>query len=461
MAHISSDIIRRPIEGDLSGACHFLTIPLEIRDDIYRMLVTTSYCTQITATGTTFEFNLSLDIRLVNKKISGEATRVLLEDNNFITLKVSGLSLQLDNIPTLRMLVGRKVPDPILSIVIDNAVERIPREDTATITLLTTSEGLPTIITALWKLYKAGTNDNMPYSSYGSFYPYYPKDLSISLTFKAPAGRRKALGSLVLQPWDLLYGVGKLSLEGDIGDSMSLHLRKRMLEGPFHQEVAPTLQKYHSLGLESLARKDYNCAQRWWTCFADYWRHLGLLKRDPLLVHGIKNGRNDDWNQLLKEFKEKYYEGKFGIVQAYLHQANYQEALLNTTQVRCETARPLIDIDYTFPALLRGKLHLCEALAHTALGKTKEGINNLSWAAALIACHSEYENHGSKVSFLNLKEAIQKELSNRNWPIQSERSVETVEVRSWETKETVIRSFWEWLEAPELLQYNSGVVQAG
>jgi hypothetical protein len=54
-----------------------LKISLEIRDMIYKMLLTTPYCTHISPNGDFLHFRLHAGILLANKQISAEAIRVL------------------------------------------------------------------------------------------------------------------------------------------------------------------------------------------------------------------------------------------------------------------------------------------------------------------------------------------------------------------------------------------------
>jgi hypothetical protein len=441
MPQLSTGIMPTSIKTDPPGICHLLEIPLEIRDEIYRLLLTTTPCTHLASTGTALEFNLSKNILLASKRISVEASRVLLEENDFIVLKVTGLNLQLDNIPAFDVIPEHRVPNPVLRIEIQHVGERTVREENCATTVITTPEGLQPIITALWKLKKTGANSNIPYRT---TFPYYPKDLSLSLTLninKASVSRCKALKSGLLQPWELLHGIGKLSLVGDIEDSLRMHLENSMLQGPFHAEVASSLTKYHLLGQENKLQGNFSAAKWYWTIFEDYWRHLGVLRRDPIMEHEMKDSNSKDWNQLWIISKRMYYEAKLGIIYTFLRQSRYKEAILETRKVRYEGIWPLIDIEYTMSSFWQGKFRLCEAFAYTALGKSKDGDASRLEAAAHLRCHKEFgsADYGNvyKVSlFKRLEFSIDRELVNQH------------EVRPHDTEKEK-RSIWDWLDIPE------------
>jgi hypothetical protein len=100
------------VDEEPSGVCHFLRLPLEIRDKIYRVLLTTPYCIQLSSTKTSLKFCLSTDILLANKQISTEATRVLWKENDFIILKLNGLNLSLKDVPVFKLLSEDSVEMP-------------------------------------------------------------------------------------------------------------------------------------------------------------------------------------------------------------------------------------------------------------------------------------------------------------------------------------------------------------
>jgi hypothetical protein len=69
MAHLCARMNEQSIDIDPLGVCHFQRVPLEIRDEIYQIFLTTPYCTKFISTGTALEFRISRTIFIVSKQI--------------------------------------------------------------------------------------------------------------------------------------------------------------------------------------------------------------------------------------------------------------------------------------------------------------------------------------------------------------------------------------------------------
>jgi hypothetical protein len=315
---------------------------------------------------------------LANKQINEEATKVLLEGNDFVILKVLGLRLALEDVPAVKFLSEEQVRNPVLRVEIKSAHEGRHRQGPWTSTLITTPEGLQPIISVLWKLKRTGRATGM---FQGTISPSYPSDLCLSLNFKLSASVRcDALREMVLEPWELLHGIQDLAVAGDIEDCQDL--RQSMLEVPFPAGVAFTLTKYHSMAQRELKQKNFSVARWWWTLYEDYWKHLGLVRRDPSVASEIKDRDNRDWNELWTETSGIYLQAKFGIVKMSLHQSKYQEVILNAADARHDRMFPFSRL--CIFKRLDAKFHLSEALAHTALGRIKKGASSLSLATLIL-----------------------------------------------------------------------------
>jgi hypothetical protein len=450
MGHLSAESIGRSIETEPREECYFLRIPLEIRDEIYRMLVTTPYCTHLTSTGTSLEFQLSRKIILVNKQVFMEAIRVFLEENDFIILKTTGLDLVPEDIPAFKFLTENKVTKPVLRVEVELVEESHRRHGIPSNTLITTSEGLQPIITALWQLKGMVLRSNMTGSI---FMPLHPSDLIISLSFNGKSAIHfEDLKNLVLKPWELLHGVRNLSLTGDIGDVMYHQLQRSMLEGPFRADVATTLAKYHSMGQDELALKNYIAARRWWTLYEDYCRHLTNLRSDPLVKLGMGTDANNSlWDQLWIQFKRTYFEGKLGTTISYVRELRYREAALVALKDHDVRMLPF-DVFFTMNPLLRAKFYLCEALAHTALGEIEEGMKCLVSAARMLrrSAASCTRTMTLQMIYDNLEISVNKELENLTSPFRCNIPVTMVENPSVDGQADMGNlSFWEWLDLQE------------
>jgi hypothetical protein len=290
------------------GVFHFLRLPLELRESIYRMLLTTTYCTYPKVTGIrpSLGFNLQTAILLVNKQILVEATRILYHGNDFIILKVdTDIDMIFTCVPTFQLLSEDRVTSPVLRIelaVVDGSSVRATRQQT----IITTSEGLQSIINASWVL-------GYYYHGHRSRPDHGDLRLTLNFTLKAKA-RYEDLSDLLLKPWDKVHGFKELVLTGDIKEPMCKRLEKYILEWPSPSEVTTCLTKYHSLAERKFEQEDYTAAQWWWTMFDEYWTSLSELATSGtggLLFHDV-----------FRDLEPMYSEGRLKLVIAYLRQLN-------------------------------------------------------------------------------------------------------------------------------------------
>jgi hypothetical protein len=244
-----------PIVTKSPDVCHFFKLPLELRELIYRMLLTTEYYPHFASTWP--KFHLHPGILLVNRQASAEAMRILYQGNDFIILKVTGVNLLLKSpyIPQFKRLSEKKVTSPVLRIKIAVA-GRGPREGNDQQTVITTLEGLKSIICTMLDL------ENFSGSHLNAGRVYH-RDVSLTLDCNIKAKARcKVLSDLILKPWDEINGLKELVLTGDITEPMRQRLEKYNLEGPFPSEVAARLRNYHSLAAQKFEEGEYNAA-RW------------------------------------------------------------------------------------------------------------------------------------------------------------------------------------------------------
>jgi hypothetical protein len=315
----SEDMTFTEIESP--GVCHLLRIPLELREFIYRMLLTTTYCTytDLTSIVPQLRFDLQSAILLVNKQTSAEATRILYHGNDFIVLKATGIPgnfLSLSRVPTFGLRSEDSIKSPVLQIELA-VVEGSYRNATAQQTLITTPEGLQPIISAIWILGH--------YHNRGSSCRRVHPELSLTLNFDLKAkGRHEVLNDLLMKPWDKVHGFKELVLKGDVKEPMREHLIKYNLDGPSQSEVVARLREYHALAERKFEQEDYNAAQWCWTLFDQYYDHIY-----DLAFHGSRgfvnrhNGKNI--YSFLKQISHMDYERKFKLVIAYLCQLNEED----------------------------------------------------------------------------------------------------------------------------------------
>jgi hypothetical protein len=463
MAHLPFECIEGFIKAEPPKICYFLRTPLEIRNQIYRMLLTTPYCTRRCPNETSLEFQLSMNLLRANKQIYEEATRVFLQKNHFIILKVVGLSkLRLEDVPVFRFLAEEKVANPVLRVEIKSVHEGRHHDASSTLTLITTPVGLSPVITALWKLDQSGQNFD---SSPSIIVPCYPSDLSLSLSFNVrPLVACDLLKNFVLTIWTLLHGIKGLVLAGDVGDSLSQLLRKSMLEGPFTTEVFSTLRKYHVLGQRAMMKKDYVIARWWWTAYEDYCRHFDHLRLDRSRRHEMQDPNDNLWAGMWIQAEKMYLQGRLGTARTYLHEARYREALLTILKTRRKRVFSFY-IRNTMNPVFHAKFCLCEAFTHIALGDIEEGLNCLKSAATFFHNSALGTRSVSTTSerprilgmwLLTLEDSINTELIKLNLPYRCNwlpnlkskadiaRLADITRLAGLEN-----RTFWEWLDIPE------------
>jgi hypothetical protein len=281
--------IMNPIETRSPGVCYLFKVPLEIRDLIYVMLLTTPYCTHIASTGRGLEFKLHTAILLVNRQTSVEAKRVLYQEKDFAVLKVTGINMHLNQIPQFKLLSEHKMPRPVLQIKLAAAADSPVKDRSDQRALITTPEGLQAIINSLWVLEY--------FHSEGA--KVHHGDLTLILDFYIKAKTRyTALSELLLKPWETVNGFKDLVLTGHIGGPMREHLAKYNLEGPFPSEVAARLTGYHSISKQGFHQKDY-LAVRWCGVMIDhYMTYLWMLKPNRLEGRKMCEDGNKLWNVL-------------------------------------------------------------------------------------------------------------------------------------------------------------------
>jgi hypothetical protein len=435
--------------------CHFLRLPLETRDAIYRLLLTTPFCTDITEQGISLEFTLCTELLKVNKQIAVEATRVLLKDNVFIELRLTGLELghetalgfsDLDlgfgKAPFFRQLIRDKVQDPVLRAGVEFLRQDSPHHNRNTFTITTTAEGIEYLVSRLWR--EENYDAEAPQLS----------GLSISLDFKAKASvRREDLANRVLKPWEKLHGIQQLSLTGDIGDCMRQHLERSMLEGPCPAEVLSILGEYHSLGEHEMLQENYKAAQWWWMIFDKYWIQLGILRTDASRPYDLQDDNNPLWNDVWVKGKKMYFKGISRLVKTLLYQEEYEEAMVGAKEARYEWSIPLIDIEYTVSPILQAKFDMVDAFAYTALEQIEEGLKSLTSAAKILSSNDIYKDNNIANSIEDITEAlsdsIAMELDKLDSLYRSEQPMETERSPSRTSQVESTRSFWEWLDLPE------------
>ena len=180
--------------------------------------------------------------------------RVLYQGNHFIILKTTGRHLYESHHQALKfdLLSEDRITSPLLRIEI-TVVDDRRKQAAGTQTVITTLEGLETIISALWALFDY-PNDEYDHDSHDWV---CLSDLSLILNFNPEAAPQyQVLSELVQKPWDMINGVEELVLKGDVKEPMRKHLEKSNLKGLCPDGVTAHLQKFHLLAEHYFEQKD-------------------------------------------------------------------------------------------------------------------------------------------------------------------------------------------------------------
>jgi hypothetical protein len=434
MSSHSSERTMNALEAMSPGTCHLLRLPLELRDTIYGMLLTTPYCTELSPTGSFMKFHLHTAILLANKQISAETTRVLYRENDFIILETIGTGLWLQAVPQFKLPAANKITSPVLRAKI--ALEDVgPLELGTSRNFITTPDGLEAIFESLW--IRGLPNRRL----------IRRRDLCITLNFNLKSTLRyEVLSERVLKPWAKIRPVKELALIGDFKEPMRDHLQKCILEGLFPDDVATFLMDYNSLA----EREDYDAAHLWWCRLNSYWTYVSSLLSLCFGEAALRMQRLGLWHVLNKS-SYMYYEGCLKLVKAYLNQSDYEYA--------AEYAVQGLNVEKLGGPLLapitKTKFYLSASLTRTLWGDTGAGRNYLRSAAETL--HSSgLSSLTMDMSLSKLTEDLRLTLNNELIRLKSPwlcvceipTSPTSQSAPEWQVS-VVSRSFWEWLELPE------------
>jgi hypothetical protein len=332
--------------------CHLMRFPRELRDQIYRVLLTTAYGANLDPKGYSLKFELHPAILRVSKQISVEASGVLYQENEFVVFKVIGLSLLHQWIPQFNRLRESQIPRTLLRVelaMVDSS--RVAVGNTRTI--VTTAEGIRSIISAIWVL----ENHSSPTSNFKVDHA----DLRLTLDFHLKVqARYEHLSNLVLAPWSLVNGLKELKLTGDIDDTMQNQLQKFNYGGPCLNKVASHILECHKLADLAFNDKDDSAARWWYTTLNQYWIYLYNFR--PHRYGGETMCEVDQpYRDFLRKMLPKYFEGSLNLVRTCLRQMEYSDAALFADAALYATKRDVgwaNYLGYDIPPAMWRKFHL-------------------------------------------------------------------------------------------------------
>jgi hypothetical protein len=360
------------------GACHFWKLPLELREDIYRLLLTTPYCTRIDSSLSTLltaidgsgsyihstpsiKYDFHTALLTVNKQMKEEATEVLLRDNDFVILKVRGVCLRRRQIPAIRFLKEEKINNPVLKVEI-GFVDGILANFNNYFTLITTPEGVLPIVSEIWSLVEY-------HHHLGSHFIPRRGDMKLYLNFNFKStSQYEGLTNVILKPWGKVNCISELELSCNMKKSLVDQVKRSMLQGPTPSEVADYLKEHYAMAKEKYLRNEYDKARWLFDMEAKYYNYLLDLSLGGQKL--VQPG--NDFGAVFREALPLYFEGKLNLAKTLIRQSNFKQARDTAATMGLDQMCPmrwktLEDYGYKEPRLMQAKFSLCVALTITAL----------------------------------------------------------------------------------------------
>lgn len=322
----------------------FMTLPGELRNIIYRMLMTNRYAYRedLLKYGP-----LHIAILRCNRQVHREAMQILHGENIWIIAKVDARHWP-SGLGVMRHL-SRKGTDAIqypalrIDLSMPLAENAPPQEH---ITLLMAETSIPIFIQHLWRIsYDENTEQD-----------FRTMSLSLSLC-ETPFHAKSKLQSRCLEPFGRIHGLQNLSIRGQVDPACVEKImaynesgQKDMLQILHHTNVS--IER----GSEAYFAGESMIASIRYTYGADYLKHLLALRPGEAQTAGARTKDNDFLTMLLFKFD-------LHIIRASLQMGEYVDVLSTGASMLTD---PLLPIDVGV------HVRLCVARAHGALDEREQ-----------------------------------------------------------------------------------------
>jgi hypothetical protein len=423
------------------SAFPFLRLPLEIRNCIYRVLLSRRLTSAHAYRYGNYRWPVKFApaILRANKQVFEEASRVLYTENDFIVLRVATHTHNparrftlLDQFPSFTGLSENQIPLPVMQIAITE-LKSDPFDTQNPITQRTfifTPEGLPDFIHLLWCL-----------SLMCNFY----SSLKLSLTlFNNVQSRHEFLNNHVVRSLDQLQGFGELTISGDVDGEVIRHLIECMVLGQQLEDVRSRIAEYFSLGELCFKKEDYKLARYYWVRLRSFWAYRSRF-HSLLTRYSLKDFMEATLPIVLK--------ADLGGVMTILHFQDHKHngVVAYTAQRPLSMAENIINqynLSYRVPPVLAAKFQICESLGLFLLGEKEEAKESHDTAVNSLCKDPRFFDKSLAVS-RELEWARDSYLKQQEDPLgcgEDERDTSTSETNAilpgW-------RSLWEWLGLSE------------
>ena len=433
--------------ANITAPFPFLSLPREIRDCIYRLLLLTRY--NYIETQGLWYYQLSPAILLACQQTADEGRKILFTENEFIILKLglrsnftnagqyqlrydwTSLNLAFLNIPIFSGLSETKI-NPVLRINVLTR-EKDYRLFTDHVTLVTTPEGIDRVMELMWCCARIGG---------------FGDDASFELHFHhLVSSRRRYFNEHVLKPWGEVQGFRDARIDGVDAD-VSQHLIERLSQGPQLIDVIRRMEDIASRAKSAFDRKYYETALHHWDHMQKYWYYRYHLLRRSL----FDDGPGDPMLKSLEATLPLMMKARLGAALSSLHLQHSRAYLdvLMFAEFTVEWAQSIVDVcelEYQLNPVLEMKLYVCCLLAHLARGNTaleKKALENAVSALSRIERFNDTnldEFYWARDRYLKQTKATWRNSRNQD-------TVEQLRVRNYHLG-LECRSFWDLLEIPE------------
>ena len=343
-----------------------LALPGEIRNEIYRMLLTTRY----TFPNDPYETSISLHpaILSVNRQINQEATNVLHGDNFWIIAQINVRQWPKSNafIP----FVSRKDPShikyPALHVKLDLPRETMPTEST---TLIMGVESLPFLLHELRRRSISGDiADDLKAAG-----------LTLRL-YSSPFHSQQKLRSTCLEPFTLVRGFGKYSVIGKPDQTSHLEDMISRAISPFKDTgvVKGIAMDYLAQGDEAYSQGKWFMAHAYYSFGKSFLRHAG----ESLLAYRRTQGHYSHVQRVRDDFEMETARGVLMAHHMRPLMVKGKHKLIIRAGEHSLLGPPFL------PKVEQVGVMLCRALSCASVGDEKE------WQASIMgACKLEVTMH--------------------------------------------------------------------
>ncbi|MCJ1247336.1 hypothetical protein MMC30_004550 [Trapelia coarctata] len=350
----------------------FMQLPRELRDEIYRHLLTTPFTFYFPVQ----EYRMSPAILTANKQISTEAKEILYKENNFVVVELVQSNARewstIAKIPHFKRLPTNPTKlVPALKITISDHLSLGPSPRTQKVSLLTGPEGIEPLVKRFWRI---GVRNGLGGGNLDSV-PLQRKSLTLELTSRIPS-KLHELQERLLNLFNHVQGFCNVTISGT-EDAFRAQLLQRMAVGPASGQAAEMIKGNTAVAEQDYANGNYGEAAIRWEKIDLY--RLWIAVQLHSNRYQVANLSLEDEITLTSKAK---FRSILGQAKALLRLGGYGEALAMAFE---GLKRTMDDLDPPARSVLRGKLDLIAVMVIQITGdRTRWGTSDFWYPVSLL-----------------------------------------------------------------------------